>query len=577
MSRRARAAIGLAATATALVVVGAASAHAYLVKTAPSASGILSGPPPDVSLTFDEAVEPRFAIVSVTDAAGHQQATEHPARSPANPNTLVVPLRPHLPEGWYLVYWRAISVDGHPVQGAFTFAIGPNEGPAPQFVVPKISGSATTPRLVIARWLMFLTVMTAIGLFVLRIAIARPLVRRVDGSSLRAVSIAFVIVSVLGLIAIPVYLDLATAIDSLHSVFALGALVPLFRVTAFGRAYVDLEICFALFCVAAWIALWVDRPKNPQRSIAELGAGTGALVAAAAVLVIPGVAGHAAQTAPRGLSLLLDWLHLLSGSVWIGGLIGLLVVWQSLPRQSRVAGLAVCVPRFSNVAFVSVFVLLSSGIGATIIHMPTLASLWQTSYGQAILVKSGLLAGAMALGAVNLLHTTPRLATPGSGGESGASAARLLRATVSTETLLVASAIVAAAILSSLAPPSSALAKAGSALAKVGPGRVAATLHKNGYTLQALVTPNRAVATNSFELELTKNGAPVRGANVTLGVAMLDMQMQNQLFRLTETRPGVYSLPAPALVMVGHWGLSYNITPRGGQPFSALIIDHATG
>ncbi len=130
MSGRGRVAIGLAATAAALAVVGAASAHAYLVRTAPSASGILSGPPPDVSLTFDEAVEPRFAIVSVTDAAGRQQATEHPARSPSNPDTLVVPLRPHLPEGWYLVYWRAISVDGHPVQGAFTFAIGPNEGPA---------------------------------------------------------------------------------------------------------------------------------------------------------------------------------------------------------------------------------------------------------------------------------------------------------------------------------------------------------------------------------------------------------------------------------------------------------------
>ena len=45
-----------------------------------------------------------------------------------------MPLRPHLPEGWYLVYWRAISVDGHPVQGAFTFAVGPNPGPPPQFV-----------------------------------------------------------------------------------------------------------------------------------------------------------------------------------------------------------------------------------------------------------------------------------------------------------------------------------------------------------------------------------------------------------------------------------------------------------
>ena len=137
-----------------------------------------------------------------------------------------MPLKPHMAEGWYLVFWRAISIDGHPVQSAFTFAIGPNQGPAPQFVVPKISQTATTPRLVIARWAMFLSVMAAIGLFVLRIVIARPVAKRVEGSSLRTVSIAFVIVSILGLIAIPVYLDIATAVDSLRSAFALGALVP---------------------------------------------------------------------------------------------------------------------------------------------------------------------------------------------------------------------------------------------------------------------------------------------------------------------------------------------------------------
>lgn len=37
-----------------------------------------------------------------------------------------MPLRPHLPQGWYLIYWRTISVDGHPVQGAFTYAVGPD-------------------------------------------------------------------------------------------------------------------------------------------------------------------------------------------------------------------------------------------------------------------------------------------------------------------------------------------------------------------------------------------------------------------------------------------------------------------
>jgi hypothetical protein len=40
--------------------------------------------------------------------------------------------------------------------------------------------------------------------------------------------------------------------------------------------------------------------------------------------------------------------------------------------------LMVAVPRFSNVAFVSVLALIGSGIGASIVHLPTFASLWQT-------------------------------------------------------------------------------------------------------------------------------------------------------------------------------------------------------
>ena len=103
----------------------------------------------------------------------------------------------------------------------------------------------------------------------------------------------------IGLIAIPVYLDFAIANDSLRSVFDLGALVPLFRVTAFGRGYVDLELCFALFCVAAGVALWVDRPERPRRSVAELAAGTGACWPRRGP-ARPRAAGHAGQTSPRG-------------------------------------------------------------------------------------------------------------------------------------------------------------------------------------------------------------------------------------------------------------------------------------
>jgi len=55
------------------------------------------------------------------------------------------------------------------------------------------------------------------------------------------------------------------------------------------------------------------------------------------------------------------------------------------------------------------------------------------------------------------------------------------------------------------------------------------------------------------------------------------MEMPNQEYRLQETRPGVYSRRAPALVMVGHWGLDFTITPNNDAPFTALVVDHATG
>jgi len=577
VSIRGRIVLTLAAIATGLLSPSAAAAHAYLVKTVPAASVVLNAPPPNVQLTYDEAVEPRFAIISVTNAQGQQETTGPVHRSPANPDTLVVPLRPHLPEGWYLIYWRAISVDGHPVDGAFTYAVGPNPGPAPQFRVPNISATATTPQLLITRWAMFLTVMASIGLFALRALIARPVLRRVEGISLRGLTLAFVLASILGLIAIPVYLDFAIANDSLRSVFDLSTLVPLFRVTAFGRAIVDLELCFALFCIAAWVALWVDRPERERRSIAELAALTGALLAAAAVLIVPGAAGHAAQASPRGLTLLFDWVHLLAGSVWLGGLIGLLVLWRIAPARLRVPALSVVVPRFSNVAFISVLLLGATGVGEAIIHMPAVNALWETGYGVAILVKVGLLGGAVLLASGNLLRSKPQLVAARERPELGEPAARLLRRLLSGEVIIVAGAVFAAALLSSLAPPPPAFALQNSALAQVGPGRVAKTVKRGGYLLQVLVSPNKAAAPDSFALRITRGGQPVRGADVTLTFNHTEMQMPQQEYQLTETRPGVYSRAAPALVMVGKWALSFQVTPKSGPPFTALILDQANG
>ncbi len=215
--------------------------------------------------------------------------------------------------------------------------------------------------------------------------------------------------------------------------------------------------------------------------------------------------------------------------------------------------------------------LLGSGIWASVLHLPILSALWTTNYGKVILIKAGLLLLAMVFGAINLLRTKPRLVAGASGAVSE------LRASVSAEAVIVAGAVLAAALLSSLAPPSKFLGEEGKALAKVGPGPVASVVHRGPYTLKVLVQPNKAAAPNKFALQITKNGRPVTGANVTVTFAMLDMEMGNQEYQLSETSPGTYARPAPALVMVGHWGLTFDVTPKGGPPFTALVVDRANG
>ena len=321
----------------ALALPAAAAAHAYLVAHRAVGERIMPSSPPNVALTFSEAVEPRFAIVSVTDAERQPgRPTARPARSPADPNTLLVPLEHLLPEGWYLVYWRVISVDGHPVRGAYTFQVGPNPGPAPQFPVPSISETAATPSLVAARSVAFLAVMIAIGLFVLRRrdrAAARAPRRRTRacGALERRVRRSPPAVGARRDSGLPAARDRRRSRCARRS--DLGDLVPLIRASAFGRGFLDLELCFALFALAAGVALWVDRPEREQRSIAELLATGGALAAAAAVLARPRRRGprRADRAARRLARARLDCTSP-PGSIWLGGLIGLLVLWLDAAR-----------------------------------------------------------------------------------------------------------------------------------------------------------------------------------------------------------------------------------------------------
>lgn len=562
----------LLVAAIALVVPASAMAHARLTRAEPVAGTLQTPGPGTVRLTFSEPVAERFSIVRVTDAQGAEM-TAGPVRRTGSGNGISVALRDGGP-GWYLVVWRVISADGHPVRGAFTYAVGPNAGPAPLFSLPSLDETAATPTLVALRFAALMTTALAIGLVLIQAFFARQL-RPLHAA--RACRIATFAAIATGLVAVAAYALATTARFALRPAWDVGAAIGRVGDSNFGVGLIALGGLILLLALASVLAGTTARETGP-RTLAEVFAITGVTLCAVAAVAVYGLIGHAGQASDaQAVALVADAVHVLAGSVWLGGLATILLVAVRTPRERRVAALAAITPPVSRLAFASVVALVLTGTIGALIHLPALSTLWSTGYGQALLAKLLVLGLTLPLAASNLVRTRPRLESPIAPGDVRAGAARTLRQAVTAEMVAIAGIVAAAAILTSVAPPARALADTGRVDARVGPGTVDRTITAGPYRLRLAISPNRAAVENTIAIQVERDGRPLEGARVDASLTMLEMEMGRIAFRLDETEPGRYVRSEPALVMVGHWAITFEITPAGGTPCGVTVIDEASG
>lgn len=115
---------------------------------------------------------------------------------------------------------------------------------------------------------------------------------------------------------------------------------------------------------------------------------------------------HAAAEG-RFLPFFSDWLHVIAGSFWMGGLLGFPLILfgplLALPEDQRTKLRREAVRRFSRIALVSVTLLAVTGLYAVLLHIPNLLALLDTPYGIALSAKLFLLALLIAAGAANFL------------------------------------------------------------------------------------------------------------------------------------------------------------------------------
>jgi putative copper resistance protein D len=122
------------------------------------------------------------------------------------------------------------------------------------------------------------------------------------------------------------------------------------------------------------------------------------LLAAALAVAAPWTSHAAARLESRGILLLLDGAHQVAAAAWIGGLVHLSVA--ALGRGDRPWPAAV-LRRFSTLALGAVSVLLAAGVGLTFYYAAGSTALFGTAYGLMVLTKIVILAGLLAMGAVN--------------------------------------------------------------------------------------------------------------------------------------------------------------------------------
>ncbi|HRE01757.1 MAG TPA: copper resistance protein CopC, partial [Ilumatobacteraceae bacterium] len=143
-----------------------ALAHAQLLSTDPAAGAVLDEAPAAATMTYSEAVDIGLGSVRLFNGAG-KQVDIGDAYHPEGRSSEVRVDLPDLAHGSYVIDWRVVSDDGHPIQGAFTFQVGPTSDLAPgvidDIIDSAVSNGAARAGLSVARGIVIAAIAVLFG------------------------------------------------------------------------------------------------------------------------------------------------------------------------------------------------------------------------------------------------------------------------------------------------------------------------------------------------------------------------------------------------------------------------------
>ena len=460
-----------------LLLPGSALAHAHLVRADLAPDSRLVSPGGIVHFWFDEPINAALSQIVIKDAKGQQVNSDTGSLDSANNEELDVMI-PALPNGQYSVIWTSDSAqDGHVLHGFYVFTVG---GAGARVVGSGSDAVATSwPTLdstglavAIAHWLVLIASTLWTGALVFEFLVLRSarlhargaVAALATGASERVIAIIQ-----LGLLATL----LASVIELEVQAYASGGSLTSFTVirdilhSHYGAFWlVRLALLFlvqvALMLVPVTAEGKLDVNAKGWSSIVPMPA---AGVFGGLYLVGLAMSGHAdAVTQMVATSVLLDWLHLLANSFWIGCMASIALALVPALRSSvhesagdgndsRLAFLVI-LSRYSPLALIAVPAAMVTGIFNVQVHVSSLDAFFNSQYGRFLIAKLVIICLILAISASHVCFSRPRLVAVLAGRHSGSLAAGFASLTrrLAIEPLLGLGVLLCVALMGEVAP-----------------------------------------------------------------------------------------------------------------------------
>lgn len=415
----------LGAALAALLVPASAAAHATLKESSPDEQSRVETPPTEIVLRYDQAVTATADSIVVLAPDGRRLSGT--VTQAAGGTIVRAPVHDLARGEAYTVRWHEISADGHVTNGVFTFGVGV-DAPSP---TEAVGSSGQTWRDDVARWVLFLALALVIGVVGIRLLVLpRPVDPRVERRIHLLGTLGAVVAVNAGLVGFVVRSANALQVSGVDLLYS--DLSPFAESTRFGIAFLLTTLGYGICVTILAIAWALDLPTLRWPAFLL------------AIALAWGYALSSHQATEPNASLLgevADWVHLVTAMLWAGGVLTLaVVVWPLAPHMRRAAFL-----RFSRIAIGLVGVLVIAGTVVAIERLPQLDDLWDTSYGQTLLVKLGLVFLALSWGGMHHLVVRPRLER----GER----VHAVRWSLLAESSVAVAVLLAAAVLVNGSPP----------------------------------------------------------------------------------------------------------------------------